>query len=200
MNCPDPAEASELLLESLRSNCKSFKEELMRIKLNCRTPTRMRIPKSYLARVGDMIGRSMLPEELPILECWCEIDDEGRVVLALALSRLAMSFPEEVQATAKSLGRCGGRELLAKWVYPILALWDTSLLDSLDRQSYLMSWAWLAYHAPEDFDLALEKVMVKSDVIDETLVKALKVLRRVNPAKTYERIKGIPYLLSRVIP
>lgn len=160
----------------------------------------MRIPRYYLASLGDRMGRLMLPEDLRVLVCWCELKEEGRVILALAMSRLAMSFPQEVYSAARSLSECGGRELLCRWVYPIAAIWDPSLLDSLDRQSYLMSWSWLAHYVPEDFDLALEKVMAKSEVIDEALIKALRRLRKVNPAKTYERIKGIPYLLSRVIP
>lgn len=165
----------------------------------CRTPTGFRVPRHYLVILGDRMGRIMTPEDLSRLECWCEVQEEGREVLALCLSRLAMTFPEEAKGIARKVEDCGGRDLLCRWVYPVIALWDPSLLEGLGRYSYLMSWAWLATYSPEDFDIALERVLSRSQVVDEALIKALRRLRRVNPAKTYERIRGNPYLLSRVI-
>ncbi len=200
MGCPDPDQIAPILLKALRSSCRGFLEELRGLTADCRTRAKLRIPKRYLAMLGDRIGRIMGPEDLSSLNCWCRADEEGRIVLALSLSRLSLSFPDEAYSKAMELEECGGRELLCRWVYPIVAIWDPSRLDSLGRQSYLMSWAWLAAYSPEDFDLALERVMMRSEVVDEALIRALRRLRKVNPAKTYERIRNYPYLLSRVIP
>lgn len=200
ISCPDPESIAPILLRSLRSSCRSFSEELTELTADCRTPTKLVVPRYYLAMLGDRMGRSMDSSDLNRLGCWCELGEEGRVVLALSLSRIAMSHPEGAYATARELEGCGGTELLSRWVYPIVAIWDPSYLDRLDRRGYLMSWAWLATYSPEDFDLALEKVMMKAGVVDESLIRALRRLRRVNPSRTYERVREYPYILSRVIP
>lgn len=200
IGCPDPEDLAPILLKALRSGCRTFSEELLRLTAGCRTPTKLVVPKYYLAMLGDRIGRLMSSDDLSLLSCWCEVEGGVRVVLALSLSRLAMSFPEEAYGTARGLEGCGGRDLLSRWVYPVVAIWDPSYLDRLNRHSYLMSWAWLATYSPDDFDLALERVMMRSDVVDDALIRALRRLRKVNPSRTYERIRKYPYILSRVIP
>jgi len=199
MKCPDPDEVAPKLLNALRRGCSSFSEVLREETADCRTPTKMNIPNYFSAMLGDRIGRLMNPDDFQLVKCWCELS-EGRLILAVALGRIAMSFPRRAFEIARDLERCGEKELLSRFVYPIVAIWDPRILDSLDRYSYLMSWAWLASYVPEDFDEAMERVMLRSDILDEALIKALKRLRKVNPARTYERIKDMPYLLRRVIP
>ena len=147
------------------------------------------------------MGRRSGEEDLGrIVECWCEVGDEERTALAVMLGRLAMVCPDEVSRSIKAL-RCGGRALLARWVYPVLGIWSRDHLDSLeDRGLFLLSWAWYARYVPEDAGLALERIMSRADVVDRYLVTALKELRRVSPSMVLERLRDRPGLLRRVIP
>ncbi len=201
MPCPDPEQVAEQLIESMRVGCKAFVELLRALTADCRTPTRRVVPKYVLISLGDAMGRRADGRDVEFIKaCWCESGDEIRTILAVALSRLAMICPSEVSSSIRGL-ECGGMMLLARWVYPILGLWDTSHLDSLERRDlFLMSWAWYARYIPEDFELALERVLSRSDVVDKYLVLALKELRKVNPSKVVERLRDRPGLLRKVIP
>ncbi|MCS7103028.1 MAG: hypothetical protein NZ992_04000, partial [Candidatus Korarchaeum sp.] len=81
ISCPDPEAIAPILLKALRSSCGSFSEELMRLTADCRTPTKLIVPKYYLAMLGDRIGRLMTSDDLKVFKCWCELRDEGRIVL-----------------------------------------------------------------------------------------------------------------------
>ncbi|GEM_PF-1294469 len=201
MPCPDPEQVAEELLKSIRTGCEAFRRLLNALTADCRTPTRGVVPRYVLISLGDAIGRRARVEDIiPMKECWCESDEEVRTVLAVVLSRLAMICPEEVFSSLRGLD-CGGRMLLARWVYPVLGLWSTSYLDSLERRDlFLMSWAWYARYVPEDFELSLNKVLSKSDVVDKYLVMALKELRKVNPSKIADKLRDRPGLLKKVIP
>ncbi len=201
MPCPDPEQVAEQLLRSMRVGCSAFTGLLRSLTADCRTPTRGVVPKYVLISLGDAMGRRAREEDIKSIKaCWCESGDEIRTILAVVLSRLAMICPSEVSSSLRGL-ECGGMMLLARWVYPILGLWDTSHLDSLERRDlFLMSWAWYARYVPEDFELALDRVLSRSDVVDRYLVLALKELRKVNPSKVVERLRDRPGLLKKVVP
>lgn len=201
MPCPDPEQVAEQLLKSLRSGCDVFKKLLDALTEDCRTPTRGVVPKYVLISLGDAIGKRASDEDItPVWNCWCELGEEGRTISAVVLSRLAMICPEKVFSHLKEPD-CGGRMLLARWVYPVLGIWSTSYLDSLKRRDlFLLSWAWYARYVPEDFELALDRVLSRSDIVDRYLVMALKELRKVNPSKVADRLMDRPGLLRKVIP
>ena len=164
------------LLIALRSSCENFSSVLDLITADYRTPTRGVIPRYVLISLGDEMGKLMGPNDFSLVrECWCCSDDDGRTVLALALSRLAMACPDEAYDLVNGLEECGGWQLLARWVYPVLGIWDPSYLESIGRRDmYLLSWAWYAKYVPEDFDLSLDKVLGMSEVVDKLLIIALK--------------------------
>lgn len=204
MPCPEADEVAGDLLESLRSGCDPFQRLLDSLTLDCRTPTRRVIPRYVLVSLGDAIGRRVegegIRDLLPrIRGCWCELSEEARVIFAVVLSRLAMICPGEVFRSIREL-KCG-EILLARWVYPILGIWDLSYLDSLERRDlFLAAWAWYARYVPEDSELALDRIMERADVIDKPLITALKEVRKVIPSKVFERLQDKPELLKKVIP
>lgn len=202
MPCPDPNRDSKELLNALKKGCDSFSETLDLLTIDCRTPTKRVVPKYALISLGDSLGRNMSLEDFSLIRnCWRIVKDEGRTVLAVALSRLAMICPETAHELTIDLEDGEGWHLLARWVYPILGIWDITYLESIKRRDlYLLSWVWYAKYVPEDFELALEKVISMSDIIDRTLIIALKELKKVNEVTLIERLKNKPSLFKKVIP
>ncbi len=202
MSCTEIERDVPRLINSLRKDCRDFVDVLNQLTWNCRTPTRRIVPRYLLIYLGDLIGRSLSLDDFSRIKlCWCNVDDDGKLIFTIALSRLAMACPGKAVEIAKGLEECGGWQFLAKWFYPVVGIWDTSYLDDIeDRRIFLFSWAWYARYVPEDLDLAIDKVLTRSEIIDRPLITALKELRRVDKSKVVEKLKGRSALLKKVVP
>ncbi len=202
MSCNDLEREAPRLIKSLKKSCIDFTETLNSLTLDCRTPTRRIVPRYLLIYLGDVLGRALSIDDFSkIKRCWCSVNDDGKLVFTIALSRLAMACPDEADKLSRGLKSCGGWQFLAKWFYPIMGIWNTSYLDRIeDRRIFLLSWAWYARYVPEDLDLAVDKVMTRSDIVDKPLILALKELRRIDESKVLRKLKGRDDLLKKVIP
>ncbi len=202
MSCAGIERDAPKLIISLRKSCRDFDETLNQLTWNCRTPTRRVVPRYLLIYIGDIVGRSLSLDDFSKVKlCWCDVNDNGKLVFAIVLSRLAMACPEKAKEIANGLEVCGGWQFLAKWFYPIIGIWNTSYLDEIeDRKIFLLSWAWYTRYVPEDLDLAINKVLARSEIIDKPLIIALKELRRVNENRVIEKLKEMPALFKKVIP
>ncbi len=201
MSCTGIEKSVPELISSLRRDCKNFTETLDQLTWNCRTPTRRVVPRYLLIYLGDLISRSLSVDDFSkIRSCWCDVDDDAKLVFTIALSKLAMACPEKAKELVNGLEVCGGWQFLAKWFYPIIGIWNTSYLDSIeDRRIFLLGWAWYARYVPEDLDIAIDKVLAHSEIVDKPLITALKELRRVDENKVIEKLRDRPVLLRKVI-
>jgi len=201
--CPDFKEGARLLLDALRDACSTFSEVLNSLTIDCRTPTRRKIPSYVLVGLGDQLGRIMDMRDFHIIpRCWKDLGLEECTVMAVALSRLCMVSPKMGANISGEIAEFGGKRLLlARWVYPILGIWDRGYLEELElRDLYLLSWAWYAKYVPEDVEVALDHILKKANTVDKPLIMALKEISKVNKELVFSKIQGRPFLLSKLSP
>ncbi len=182
--------ASNELLEALSYGCEGFSRSVAGI-VECRTPTRGVLPTYVMYQLGDLLGRRLRDPAgsiKGILRCWVKGGREVRFILSVALGRVAMAYPREVEVyLAEVLHLDDGS--LSKWVVPILMIWDKGSFFRLLHRNEAAKWplieslVWYTKYSPEDADYALyalSTLSIEGDPRYRKVVESINRVRSVN--------------------
>ncbi len=195
MDCQERIQSiSSYLLEALLSGCEDFRKSIEGI-VECRTPTRGVLPTYIMYQLGDMLGRTLRDPSnsiKTILRCWLRGDREVRFILSVALGRVAMAFPVEVEVqVAEVLHLDDGS--LSKWVVPVIMIWDKGSIFRIFHRNEAAKWAlidslvWYSKYSPEDVDYAL---YVLTRISGEPDPRSERAFRSINKLKSSREVTG----------